>query len=424
MKSLIKDMFSKPEELYGSEDDEGDNSHLLPIERVMDPTPYMIQEHMPVQHFYSLFRNVDMNVICVLSRTGKFIGLLTRRGLIAAAKNVHLAATLSTAKQKTQSLDENGMQKALDGVTPTHHCSVTSLEIPTFRYGGLRTPDITDECSSSVYDESVCSSDPDLYWDDDMSELDSSGSRSPSRSPSAQGMALYQSPHSPNHEPRSPRKSRLNSRHSLSSRHSNSVSSSGSFGQKIQHLQQVLHGHAESEHTTDAPVVSHAAMAMAEMMGPNELRAQLASAWSQLAAAEHKQESLRESLREKDLLLATYGQTTSRDSSEVPLTTSPHTYGRSEGTTNGNSKTASECSRSGGPSPTTPELCATPDPSCATEAPDGNGQALTSTDHNDIETGLNVNHSGDPTKGGLLLGDRGTSDTTGTTAASSNHVEN
>jgi len=73
-----------------AEDDvDGDDSHgLLPLERVIDPAPYMLLENMPVQRFYVLFLKAAANVACVVSSKGEFCGLITRSGLCRKASEL------------------------------------------------------------------------------------------------------------------------------------------------------------------------------------------------------------------------------------------------------------------------------------------------------------------------------------------------
>merc|ERR1719506_2656633 len=60
MRSMIGELFSKPQNLknlhsnHDDDDIDGEES-FLPIERIMDPAPYMVHESMPVQKFYGLF---------------------------------------------------------------------------------------------------------------------------------------------------------------------------------------------------------------------------------------------------------------------------------------------------------------------------------------------------------------------------------
>jgi hypothetical protein len=84
-KNLINRMFQKKKSFEHADDDLEDDDDSLPLHRIMDPAPFMLMEHMPVPRFYALFCQGGANVACVVSSTGKFRGILSRRSLIAAA---------------------------------------------------------------------------------------------------------------------------------------------------------------------------------------------------------------------------------------------------------------------------------------------------------------------------------------------------
>eukprot|EP00927_Polykrikos_kofoidii_P065086 TRINITY_DN60884_c0_g1_i1.p1 TRINITY_DN60884_c0_g1~~TRINITY_DN60884_c0_g1_i1.p1 ORF type:complete len:749 (+),score=151.42 TRINITY_DN60884_c0_g1_i1:52-2247(+) len=54
----------------------------LPLDRLMDPTPLTIVEEMPAPRLYCLFSKAGERAACVVSRTGDFRGLISRKGLI------------------------------------------------------------------------------------------------------------------------------------------------------------------------------------------------------------------------------------------------------------------------------------------------------------------------------------------------------
>jgi len=85
--SLIRTAFAQQKK--ADDDMDGDDSHrLLPLERVIDPAPYMLLESMPVQRFYVLFLKAAANVACVVSSQGEFCGLITRSGLCRKASEL------------------------------------------------------------------------------------------------------------------------------------------------------------------------------------------------------------------------------------------------------------------------------------------------------------------------------------------------
>jgi len=59
----------------------------LPLERIMDPTPFMVVEDMPAPRLYALFAKAGERSACVVSRKGAFRGIISRNGLIDAARH-------------------------------------------------------------------------------------------------------------------------------------------------------------------------------------------------------------------------------------------------------------------------------------------------------------------------------------------------
>ncbi|CAK9063950.1 unnamed protein product [Durusdinium trenchii] len=59
---------------------------LLPIHRVMDPTPFTVVEDMPAPRLYSLFAKAGERAACVTSIRGDFRGLISRERLIALTR--------------------------------------------------------------------------------------------------------------------------------------------------------------------------------------------------------------------------------------------------------------------------------------------------------------------------------------------------
>eukprot|EP00746_Dinoflagellata_sp_MGD_P008511 gnl/MRDRNA2_/MRDRNA2_117052_c0_seq1.p1 gnl/MRDRNA2_/MRDRNA2_117052_c0~~gnl/MRDRNA2_/MRDRNA2_117052_c0_seq1.p1 ORF type:complete len:475 (+),score=57.02 gnl/MRDRNA2_/MRDRNA2_117052_c0_seq1:53-1426(+) len=59
----------------------------LPLHCVMDPTPLSVVEDMPAPRLYAFFSKAGERASCVTSRRGELRGIISREGLIAAARN-------------------------------------------------------------------------------------------------------------------------------------------------------------------------------------------------------------------------------------------------------------------------------------------------------------------------------------------------
>jgi len=70
-------------------DTEGDTEALLPLEKIMDSAPHALQEDMPVSRFYNMFNKTHANVAVVVSKRGRFRGILTRQDIIEANARLH-----------------------------------------------------------------------------------------------------------------------------------------------------------------------------------------------------------------------------------------------------------------------------------------------------------------------------------------------
>jgi len=62
--------------------------NILPLDSIMDPTPFTIQEDMPAPRFYSLFSQVGETAAIVVNQSGEFQGLISRSGLIVASREL------------------------------------------------------------------------------------------------------------------------------------------------------------------------------------------------------------------------------------------------------------------------------------------------------------------------------------------------
>lgn len=81
------------------EDDDGESAGLeqvigqniprgdvLPLSRIMDPSPFTVAESMPAPRLYALFTKAGENAVCVASIRGDFLGIISRTGLISASR--------------------------------------------------------------------------------------------------------------------------------------------------------------------------------------------------------------------------------------------------------------------------------------------------------------------------------------------------
>lgn len=360
MKSMIREMFSNPGKLYSTTDDhcpEESAPHeegQLPIDRVMDPAPFMIQENTPVQRFYPLFRNVDMNIICVLSNQGRFLGMLTRRGLISCVNK--LTVDEGRAVTELQAANRNSRDEIEASwnrrVSYEHlrqlevNCHTTGGKskpsclhkiggYPDMNSGlnsGLHTPALSSGMSSESYYDSSGSDDiegeletpvpENEIWDPlsaparevsfdphqhpDFVPQDGEWSPRPSeKSGSRRGDCEQDcsegdgtSPRHGSHFKKHRRKRRSNTDRSSASigSRSDGRQTPDCMESRILEARQAHRSHTAGSRALAAGATdnqaSDVAMTMAEMLEPTELRAQLASAWSRLAASEQQQEEL------------------------------------------------------------------------------------------------------------------------------------
>jgi chloride channel 7 len=79
----VKDDDQAIRAVQGSMPEGGD---LMPLHRIMDPTPFTIIEEMPAPRLYNLFAKAGERAAVVVSRKGEFRGVISRLGLIKAAR--------------------------------------------------------------------------------------------------------------------------------------------------------------------------------------------------------------------------------------------------------------------------------------------------------------------------------------------------
>lgn len=132
LNEFIRVMFAPPKQSVEDGDCAKDAHHLLPLECIMDSAPHAILEEMPVSRFYNFFSKTNANAAIVVSKRGRFRGILTRTCLIEAQARLyshHSTAAASSAGSHVSSKP--------DVVLPDHHLSfnrgvsaASSCELP------------------------------------------------------------------------------------------------------------------------------------------------------------------------------------------------------------------------------------------------------------------------------------------------------
>jgi chloride channel 7 len=64
--------------------------NMLPLHRLMDPTPFVVVEDMPAPRLYALFAKAGERASCVTSISGDLLGIISREGLIGAVRKQKL----------------------------------------------------------------------------------------------------------------------------------------------------------------------------------------------------------------------------------------------------------------------------------------------------------------------------------------------
>merc|ERR1719382_419858 len=62
---------------------------LIPLHQLMDPAPYTVLDKMPVARFYQLFVKAGAQAACIISQSGRFRGIISRRDLISATNRAY-----------------------------------------------------------------------------------------------------------------------------------------------------------------------------------------------------------------------------------------------------------------------------------------------------------------------------------------------
>eukprot|EP00747_Dinoflagellata_sp_TGD_P051506 gnl/TRDRNA2_/TRDRNA2_147382_c1_seq1.p1 gnl/TRDRNA2_/TRDRNA2_147382_c1~~gnl/TRDRNA2_/TRDRNA2_147382_c1_seq1.p1 ORF type:complete len:763 (-),score=85.45 gnl/TRDRNA2_/TRDRNA2_147382_c1_seq1:66-2333(-) len=66
------------------------SAHVLPVTRIMDPSPFTVFEDMPVPRFYPLFAKTGVSIAVVVTKRGEFCGLISRAHLISDIRMGHM----------------------------------------------------------------------------------------------------------------------------------------------------------------------------------------------------------------------------------------------------------------------------------------------------------------------------------------------
>merc|ERR1719183_1846343 len=98
-----------PKELGGSStEDLSGCTVMVPVHRIMDRSPYTILEDMPAPRFYPLFIKAGVSAAAVVSKSGDFLGVLTRGNLISQTRESQMPEP--QRKQTAESLT-SGMKQ-------------------------------------------------------------------------------------------------------------------------------------------------------------------------------------------------------------------------------------------------------------------------------------------------------------------------
>merc|ERR1712003_147525 len=83
---MVGDAFSpsKRTQACSSESD----GKVFPVNRITDQVPHQILEDMPVPRFYALFAKAGVRTATVVSQAGKFVGMISRSGLILETRKI------------------------------------------------------------------------------------------------------------------------------------------------------------------------------------------------------------------------------------------------------------------------------------------------------------------------------------------------
>jgi chloride channel 7 len=93
---------------------------MVPVHRIMDRSPYTILEDMPAPRFYPLFIKAGVSAAAVVSKSGDFLGVLTRGNLISQTRE--------------SQMPEPQRKQTAEGLSPT---SGMKQEVSSFSNGSL-----------------------------------------------------------------------------------------------------------------------------------------------------------------------------------------------------------------------------------------------------------------------------------------------
>jgi len=81
---------SKTDSMGQTASGDGGAHFMVPVHRIMDRSPYTILEDMPAPRFYPLFIKAGVSAAAVVSKSGDFLGVLTRNNLISQSRETHM----------------------------------------------------------------------------------------------------------------------------------------------------------------------------------------------------------------------------------------------------------------------------------------------------------------------------------------------
>lgn len=118
----------------------------IPLYKIMDPAPFVLQEDMPVTRFYLVFAKAFAASALVTSSTGQLSGILSRSNLISATRAAHMSHGQHAPAAMVDDAP-GGQRESRDGSSDEAGCARTTVE----HQNALNdTMDLADTPSSSA----------------------------------------------------------------------------------------------------------------------------------------------------------------------------------------------------------------------------------------------------------------------------------
>jgi len=130
---------------------------LIPLREIMDPAPFTVLDEMLVLRAYPMFTKAGLNAACVVSRTGEFVGVLSRANLLSTSGKAHgqEMSMQNSNSTSNESYDQEDYDEELDldnidlsvGGVPSHFTRRSRKSsdgetfigrVPTSKSGGSR----------------------------------------------------------------------------------------------------------------------------------------------------------------------------------------------------------------------------------------------------------------------------------------------